>query len=90
MAYLAHPISCSVNSKGLNQSITNFGFVQMIWIIVLEELEKNMQLITTCAYNMAYATSDRIDLIWGHNLGGYIISFMWSAEMCPLDYFWDW
>jgi hypothetical protein len=43
ITYLAHPtMNCSVNSKGLSQSITNSGFVQMIWIIVLEEFEKKM------------------------------------------------
>jgi hypothetical protein len=28
---------CSLIWKGLHQSITSFGFVQMIWFVVLEE-----------------------------------------------------
>jgi hypothetical protein len=43
VAYLIHAtMVCGLIWKGLHQSITSFGFVQMIWLTMLEELGKNI------------------------------------------------
>jgi hypothetical protein len=45
-AYLIHvTMVCGLIWKGLHRSVTNFGCVHMIWLVVLEELEGNIMSI---------------------------------------------
>jgi hypothetical protein len=43
-----------------------------------------------CPINVANASKDRLDSIWGDNIGGGKICFVWSAQMCSSNFFCEW
>jgi hypothetical protein len=42
-----------------------------------------------CACDMVYASSDQVDLGWGHNIKRSWICFMQTTNMCALNLLWE-